>query len=124
MYELELRSTRVNTGSVKVDFDGITLQERPTVAFTQATADLGIKLSTSTETPQVGQTVVVTIEVTNLGPHSATGVEVEHQIGARFRFLSADASRGQYDPVKGTWTLGGLTLGEKAVLKVTVTVTK
>jgi uncharacterized repeat protein (TIGR01451 family) len=124
IYELELRSTRVNLATVSVTIDGSALQDRPVVTFVQATADLDIKLSASTETPQVGQSVVVTIEVTNLGPHSATGVEVEHAIGGRFRFVAADASRGQYDSAKGVWTVGGLSLNEKATLRITVIVTK
>jgi uncharacterized repeat protein (TIGR01451 family) len=94
------------------------------VTFVQATADLDIKLSATTETPQVGQTVVVTVEVTNAGPHAATGVEVVHAIAARFRFVSAEASRGQYDAAKGVWPIGGLALGEHVTLKVTVSVTK
>jgi uncharacterized repeat protein (TIGR01451 family) len=124
IYEFELRSIRVNTVTVAVAVDGVPLQDRPAVTFVQATADLDIKLSATTETPQVGQTVVVTVEVTNAGPHAATGVEVEHAIAARFRFVSAEASRGQYDAAKGVWTIGGLALGEHVILKVTVSVTK
>ncbi len=124
IYEVDLRSIHVNTVKLTASMDSVTLDERPTVNFVPATAQLDIALSASTETPQVGQTVVFTIEVKDLGPNAATGVEVEHQIADRFRFVSSEATRGQYDASKGIWTVGGLAVGESAVLKVTVVVTK
>jgi uncharacterized repeat protein (TIGR01451 family) len=124
IYELEVRSVRVNTAKLTVSLDGVTLQDQPVIVFVQAIAALDIQLSASTETPQVGQTIVFTIEVKNLGPNAATGVEVEHQLSDRVQVVSSDATRGRYDAAKGIWTVGGLALGESAVLKVTVTVTK
>jgi len=124
IYEVDFRSIHVNTVKITASMDSVTLDERPAVNFVPATAQLDIALSASTETPQIGQTVVFTIEVKDLGPNAATGVEVEHQIADRFRFVSSEATRGQYDASKGIWTLGGLAVGESAVLKVTVVVTK
>jgi uncharacterized repeat protein (TIGR01451 family) len=68
--------------------------------------------------------LVFTVDVKNLGPNAATGVEVEQKLSARVRFVSSTATRGGYDAAVGTWTLGDLALGESATLKITVTVIK
>jgi len=124
VYEVEVRSTKPNTAMVSISVDGVTLQDRARIVFVKAVADLDIKLSASNETPQIGDVVVFTVEVKNLGPNAATGVEVEHKLSDRVTYVSSEATRGQYDAATGLWTVGGLALGETALLKVTVKVTK
>jgi uncharacterized repeat protein (TIGR01451 family) len=124
VYEFDLRSTMVTVGTASVSIDGVTLHDRAKISFVKAVVDLDIKLSANNETPQIGDTVVFTVEVRNLGPNAATGVEVEHKLADRVAYVSSEATRGQYDPAAGTWKVGGLALGESVVLKVTVKVTK
>jgi uncharacterized repeat protein (TIGR01451 family) len=124
IYELEVRSTAVNQATIAITIDGVRLTQEATVRFVAATANLDIALSASAESPAIGQAVVFTIVVKNPGPDAATGVEVEHELGARVRYVSSDATRGQYDPARGIWSIGGIALGESVSLKVTVTVIK
>jgi uncharacterized repeat protein (TIGR01451 family) len=124
IYDIELRSTKVNVATVSISIDGVTLQDRAKIVFVKAIADLDIKLSTNNETPHIGDTVVFNVEVKNLGPNAATGVVVDYKLSDRVTFVSSEATRGQYDPTAGIWTIGTLALGESAVLKVTVKVTK
>ena len=100
------------------------LQQQAVVRFVPATANLDIQLSASSETPEVGQQVVFTVVVKNPGPNAATGVEVEQKLSERVRYVSSDATRGQYDAARGIWSIGGIALGESVSLKITVTVIK
>jgi uncharacterized repeat protein (TIGR01451 family) len=124
IYEVEIRTTKPNVVTVSIAVDGITLQDRAKIVFVKAVADLDITLSASNETPKIGDVVVFTVQVKNLGPNAATGVDIEHQLSDRVAYVSSEATRGQYDAAAGLWTIGGLALGESVVLKVTVKVTK
>jgi uncharacterized repeat protein (TIGR01451 family) len=124
VYDVEVRSTKVNVATLSIAIDGITLRDRAKITFVKAVADLDVNLSASNETPQIGDVVVFTVVVKNLGPNASTGVEVEHKLSDRVSYVSSDATRGQYDATTGMWTVGGLALGESAVLKVTVKVTR
>ena len=124
VYDVEVRSTKVNVATISIAIDGITLRDRPTIAFVKAVAELDVNLSASNEAPQIGDTVVFTVVVKNLGPNASTGVEVEHKLSDRVSYVSSEATRGRYDASSGMWTIGSLAVGESAVLKVTVKVTK
>jgi uncharacterized repeat protein (TIGR01451 family) len=124
VYELEVRSSTVNEVTLAVSVNGVPLSQHAVVRFVQATANLDIQLSASNETPEMGQQVVFTVVVKNPGPNAATGVEVEQKLSDRVRYVSSDASRGQYDATRGIWSIGGIALGESVSLKITVTVIK
>jgi uncharacterized repeat protein (TIGR01451 family) len=124
VYDVEVRSTKVNVATISIAIDGITLSDRAKITFVRAVAELDVTLSASNEAPQIGDVVVFTVVVKNLGPNASTGVEVEHKLSDRVTYVSSEATRGQYDPATAMWTIGGLALGESAALKVTVKVTK
>ncbi|WP_188508671.1 Calx-beta domain-containing protein, partial [Parapedobacter pyrenivorans] len=87
-----------------------------------ATPDLSVTTAVDNASPLAGSTVVFTVEVTNLGPGDATGVEVTDKLPSGYTFLSAETSAGSYDEVSGIWTLNDLANGATGVLRITATV--
>jgi uncharacterized repeat protein (TIGR01451 family) len=75
-------------------------------AAASGTADLALTQSVSNQTPNVGDTVVFTVTLTNLGPDTATSVAVEDLLPAGLQFVSATPSQGSYDSSTGVWTVG------------------
>jgi uncharacterized repeat protein (TIGR01451 family) len=71
-------------------------------------ADLSLGQSVDNPTLNEGDSVTYSIEVFNLGPGAATGVQVTDQLPAGLTFASASASRGTYDEGTGVWTVGTL----------------
>jgi uncharacterized repeat protein (TIGR01451 family) len=71
-------------------------------------ADLALAKSANNIAPLVDELVSFTVTATNLGPWHASAVKVADKLPAGLTFLSADATRGTYDPGSGLWTLGSL----------------
>ncbi|MEY2681402.1 MAG: hypothetical protein RL661_1633, partial [Pseudomonadota bacterium] len=74
-------------------------------------------------TPQVGNSVVFTMTVTNQGPNSATNVSLIENLPSGYSFVGATPGNGTtYDPVSGEWAVGFLPQGGLATLQITATV--
>src|SRR5439155_1239162 len=69
-------------------------------------ADLALSKSVSNPTPNVGDTVIFTVAVTDLGPDPATGVQVSDLLPAGLTLVSAAPSQGAYNGSTGLWTVG------------------
>ncbi|HEC21713.1 MAG TPA: DUF11 domain-containing protein [Chloroflexi bacterium] len=94
-----------------------------TVAAAQASADLRVSKSVTPTQVSVGDTVTFTIQVTNDGPDTATGVEVTDSDlipGGNFINVSVVGapSHGTYTVATGVWAIGTLDNGETATLTV------
>lgn len=63
------------------------------------------------------------LDLTNKGPDTATGVEVEDKLPAGLTFVSASATRGSYDPATGRWTVGTIAPNEVVRLQLAVQIT-
>lgn len=87
-------------------------------------ADLDVTKAADATTVTVGQTVTYRVSVHNAGPSPATGVTVTDRLPAGLAFLSADASRGTYDPDTGRWTVGELAVGARATLTLRAKATR
>ena len=72
-------------------------------------------------TPQEGDVVTFSLEVTNNGPDDATNVKVIDQLPAGVTYVSDDRS-GFYDPVTGVWFIGDLANGATVNLNINTTV--
>jgi uncharacterized repeat protein (TIGR01451 family) len=88
--------------------------------------DLGISKSVDKPTPNVGDTVVYTITVTNYGPNPATNVQVTDLLPPELTFVSSDAGVN-YNSSTGVWTVGtvpytGNATNDVAVMKITAIV--
>jgi len=95
--------------------------DQASVALPVALADLELTKTAAAPARNVGANAVFTLALTNRGPAAATGVRVSDQLPPGLAFVSATASQGDYDPVSGEWSLGGLGAGETATLALAAT---
>jgi uncharacterized repeat protein (TIGR01451 family) len=93
-----------------------------TVSVSPQQADLSISATASNSAPNVGDTILLTITASNLGPQSATGVTVSAPLPAGLAFVSATLSQGTYVGTTGVWTLGAMSAGTVQTLVLTVRV--
>ncbi len=103
-----------NTGN---NTASVTVTPRPDVA------DLAVTKVANTPQVILGQLVTFTITVRNLGPDSATNVIVTDQLPAGLVFVSAQSSRGTYNPETGRWHIPALSANGIATLRITAEVT-
>lgn len=93
------------------------------VTILPGTVDLGILKEVSNAVPQVGESVIFTIKVTNHSPSvTATGVEVTDLLDPVFQYQVSSASQGTFSSGTGIWAVGSLAPGVTATLTITVTV--
>ena len=85
-------------------------------------ADLAVTKTVDKATPAVGDTVVFTVTVTNLGPSPTTGVELLDLLPSGYTFVSANPSQGTYTAASGQWAVGALAHPGSATLTLTATV--
>jgi uncharacterized repeat protein (TIGR01451 family) len=92
-------------------------------ASTPTTADLSIAQTVSTSTPNVGDTVQLTIIVNNLGRLNATTATVSDVLPAGLQLTGAIATQGSYNSATGIWAVGTLGNGRVATLSLTAKTT-
>jgi|GEM_PF-1878861 len=87
-------------------------------------ADLSLEKSVDDITPNVGDTVVFTLTVTNDGPEDATNVTVTDLLSGGYALVGhdADATGTFYDPDTGAWVVGTVPSGSSVTLHITVRV--
>ena len=89
-------------------------------SFTVNTADLAVVKTVSNPTPNVGDTITFTITLSNLGPNTATEVEVTDQFPTTgLQLLSATPSQGTYTGDK--WDVGTVLSGAGNAQTLTIT---
>ncbi|MFH6958147.1 gliding motility-associated C-terminal domain-containing protein [Flavobacterium aquidurense] len=87
-----------------------------------ALVNLAVVKRINNATPDVGSTVVFTIDVVNNGPSDATAVVVIDKLPSGYTWVSDDAA-GAYNNVSGEWTIGNLANGAiKRTLNISATV--
>lgn len=135
---LQLRATvgtvgaKVNTAQVsssdQSDPDSTPNNDAPgeddqaSVTVTPRWADLSLAKNVNDTTPQVGQTVIFTVMLSNSGPSAATGVQVTDVIPAGMSFVSSTPSQGSYSSGSGLWNVGTVAAGSQATLTLLATV--
>ena len=80
--------------------------------------DLELTISCNVTEFNLYQNITYTIEVTNNGPATATGIEVENSIPSGMAFTSKTESQGNFNVWASTWTVGTLNIGETATLDI------
>ncbi|WP_372792684.1 gliding motility-associated C-terminal domain-containing protein, partial [Lutibacter sp.] len=97
------------------------------VTLDDSTADIVVTASNlvttkvvDNATPNEGETIVYTIEVSNAGS-DATGVSLTDNLPAGVTYISDD-SLGAYNSGSGIWTIGAIADGATATLNITATV--
>jgi uncharacterized repeat protein (TIGR01451 family) len=103
----------INTASVA----GIGDTTLPNDAATQSTTvgipavgstDLVLTIVVDDGTPNEGDVVTYTIDVTNKGPDDATGVVVTDMLPNGVTYVSSRSAGGSYHPGTGAWDIGAL----------------
>jgi large repetitive protein len=97
--------------------------DQDSVTVTPQAIDLELTKSVNNATPDLGSNVTFTIDVSNLGPSQATGVEVTDLLPAGLTFVSSTPSQGSYDAATGVWLVGTVDASANATLELVATVT-
>lgn len=82
-------------------------------------ADLAIAITADSASPPVGQDVVYTVTLSNIGPDNATTVAATVILPPELTYASHVAGLGTYNGVTGIWTVGNLNVGASSALTVT-----
>lgn len=85
-------------------------------------ADLKLTKRVNVGQVNVGSNVIFTIDVTNQGPDTATGVRVTDELPIGLALVRATPSQGTYAPSTATWDIGSLTAGATVSLQIEATV--
>jgi uncharacterized repeat protein (TIGR01451 family) len=85
-------------------------------------ADLAVSKGVDDASPDEGDTIVYTINVTNNGPHSTTGVVISDTLPGGVTYVTSTATQGSYNDGTGLWTVGTLHDSDVGTLTITATV--
>ncbi|MGD9675296.1 MAG: lamin tail domain-containing protein, partial [Candidatus Bipolaricaulia bacterium] len=112
--------TIVNVAEIveSTPFDPNDENNRDTAELEVVAADLAVDKSASRETVMEGEEFVYTVSVTNLGPNTATGVELTDILPLGITYVSDDGL-GTYNRNSGVWVVGSLAVQASATLKIT-----
>jgi uncharacterized repeat protein (TIGR01451 family) len=103
-------------------FDPNLANNTVTASINPQHADLSVNKTVSDSRPNVGDTVIFTITLTDNGPANATNVKVTDSLPAGLTLINASPSQGTYTPSTGLWTVGNLEDGAAATLTLQVQV--
>ncbi|MCA9265565.1 MAG: DUF11 domain-containing protein [Planctomycetales bacterium] len=84
--------------------------------------NLALTKTVNDDTPNVGDQVAFTLNVTNQGPSDATNVQVTDQLPAGLTHVSNTPSQGTYNSTNGVWSVGSLANGASANLVINASV--
>jgi large repetitive protein len=82
-------------------------------------ADLSVAKAVDNPNPVIGETLVYTVTVANIGPSAATGVIVSESIPPGLTVTSVTPSQGSF--AAPNWTVGTIAAGGRAVLTIAAT---
>ena len=100
-----------------------TEDDQESVTIFVESIDLSLSKTVNNPSPDVGESIVFTINVTNAGPSTATGVTVQDVLPAGLTFVNSTTSNSSaFNSATGIWTLGSLGPGQSAQLNITATV--
>ncbi len=87
-------------------------------------ADLALTKTVNKSEAATGEEVVFTLTASNIGPYRAEEVIVKDLLPNGYEFVSAEASKGTYDPLTGIWAISTLeVLTENVTLEIVANVT-
>ncbi|MFN8487364.1 MAG: SdrD B-like domain-containing protein [Caldilineaceae bacterium] len=94
----------------------------PTIdfGFRLPRADLQVRKYASQAQINSGATFTYTLVLTNLGPDTATAVQLTDHLPDGVIYQSATAQQGTYDPNIGIWDVGAVTANTSVTLTITV----
>jgi len=90
-----------------------------TISVAGLAADIDVIQSVDRKTVNPGEIFKFTVEVTNQGPHDATGVVVVYESPGGLLYQSHLPDQAAFDSITGQWNVGDLAYDETATLVVT-----
>jgi uncharacterized repeat protein (TIGR01451 family) len=97
--------------------------DQSSVTVNPRDADLSLTKTVNNSTPNIGEKITFTINLSNAGSDIATGVQVSDVLPAGLAFVSASTAQGTYNNGTGVWTVGNVNVGiNTATLTITATV--
>jgi large repetitive protein len=103
-------------------YDPVATNNTTSVSFTPQQAGVSLSADVDDDTPNIGDTVTITLAAGNEGPDTATGLRVLGLLPAGLSFQSAVATQGTYSARTGYWEIGDLDSGGSATLTIVATV--
>lgn len=100
-----------------------TEDDQDSVSLVPQLVDLALTKMVNDDTPNVGDIVEFTLELTNQGPSTATGVVVQDQLPDGLVAYEVIPSQGVYNPVLGLWQVGEIPVGSRPRLEIDARVT-
>lgn len=86
-------------------------------------SDMKIVKTSDSPSYHHGDNVTFTLEASNMGPYDTTGAIVTDLLPSGYTYVSHTASKGNYDPISGEWTIGNLqAIHEIVTLEIQATV--
>ncbi|WP_117171958.1 T9SS type B sorting domain-containing protein, partial [Lutibacter oceani] len=115
--------TLINTVSNSQDqIDSDLTEDDASETIVVTSSDLVTVKTVSNKTPNEGDTITYTIEVTNNGPNTATGVSLIDNLPVGVTFVSHSTGEGNFNYGSGLWDIGELPNGITAILTIVATV--
>ena len=114
--------TNTATVSHSDQFDPDPTNNQGSATETPQQADLALVKTINRLQPNVGDTIVFTVTLTNNGPNIATDVQVNDPLPSGLAFVSAIPSLGTYDSTTGLWTVGTVSPGAPQTLQLEATI--
>ena len=96
--------------------------DQSSITLVPQIADLSLSASVSSQTPNVGDIITLTLTLSNGGPDAATNVAVAATLPAGMTFVSASPST-EYNSTTGTWSRASISAGAAATLAISAKVT-
>jgi hypothetical protein len=85
-------------------------------------SDLKVTYSTDNNTPAPNDIITITISAENLGPADNDNVNVLSLLPDGYNFVNSNTTKGTYNEISGTWSLGNLNNGDSETLTITASV--
>jgi uncharacterized repeat protein (TIGR01451 family) len=124
--QVDVPIIRLNTAAVATSnqYDPNPGNNSASAAVRPQRADLGVLKTVSDPTPNVGDTIVYTVDLYNNGPDPATNVVLLDTFPADVQFVSATAPTGTtYDDATRIWSVPQIAVGAHLELLITALVT-
>ena len=94
----------------------------PSETITVTSLDLAVVKTVSNATPNIGDTITYTIQITNNGASDATNVSLTDNLPVGVTYISNTVSSGFFNAGSGLWTVGDMTNGSIATLTLSAKV--
>jgi gliding motility-associated-like protein/uncharacterized repeat protein (TIGR01451 family) len=123
---ISIRWTSTENTTVSVSYTPTsTCSSGNTTTYTETVsvcADITITKTVDIPEPMVGENVVFTITISNLGPNDFNNIEVSEDLPSGYELIGYEVTLGNYVPSTGIWSIDILPAEETAVLKITAKV--